>query len=80
MDVPTEFHEDGAPEYPVLPDEFNRNAPVVEPEEDKTRLRKIMLYAAATGLLSVGLLFWSAPHTKDADASGTPPPAAQASA
>ena len=79
MDVPTEFHEDGAPEYPVLPDEFNRNAPIVEPETDKHRLRKIMLYFASIGLLSVGLLFLSSPHTKDPTASVTPPPAAQAS-
>ena len=79
MDVPTEFHEDGAPEYPVLPDEFNRNTPIVEPETDKHRLRKIMLYFASIGLLSVGLLFLSSPHTKDPTASVTPPPAAQAS-
>ena len=79
MDVQTEFHEDGAPEYPVLPDEFNRNAPIVEPETDKHRLRKIMLYFASIGLLSVGLLFLSSPHTKDPTASVTPPPAAQAS-
>ena len=43
MDMPTEFHEDGAPEFPVLPDEFNRNAPNAEPEEVKNRPRKIML-------------------------------------
>lgn len=79
MDVPTEFHEDGAPEYPVLPDEFNRNAPIVEPETDKHRLRKIMLYFASIGLFSVGLLFVSSPHTKNPAAPVTPPPAAQAS-
>ena len=79
MDVPTEFHEDGAPEYPVLPDEFNRNAPIVEPETDKHRLRKIMLYFASIGLFSVGLLFLSSPHTKNPAAPVTPPPAAQAS-
>ena len=79
MDVPTEFHEDGAPEFPVLPDEFNRNAPNAVPEEVKNRPRKIMLYFAAMGLFSVGLLFSSSPHTKDPTASVTPPPAAQAS-
>ena len=79
MDMPTEFHEDGAPEFPVLPDEFNRNAPNAEPEEVKNRPRKIMLYFAAMGLFSVGLLFSSSPHTKDPTASVTPPPAAQAS-
>lgn len=79
MDMPTEFHEDGAPEFPVLPDEFNRNAPNAVPDEVKNRPRKIMLYFAAMGLFSVGLLFSSSPHTKDPTASVTPPPAAQAS-
>ena len=30
--IPTEFHEDGAPELPLLPDEFNRFPKVEAPE------------------------------------------------
>ena len=54
MGVPPEFHEDGAPEYPDLPDEFNRNAPVVESTEVKRRKHTVLLYLAAAGLITVG--------------------------
>lgn len=54
MGVPPEFHEDGAPEYTALPDEFNRFAPIVEPTEERSRIRKVMLYLASAGLITLG--------------------------
>ena len=51
--LPSEFHEDGAPELPELPDEFNRFPRPVKAKEDRSRLRKVMLYLAAAGLLTI---------------------------
>ena len=55
--APYQFHEDGAPELPPLPDEYNRNAPIVEPQKkDGSQMRKMVLLLAA-GALTLGLLF-----------------------
>ena len=60
INAPSEFHEGSAPEYPPLPDEFNRfSSTNDEGEPDKIharRLMKTMLYFAATGLLVLGIL------------------------
>ena len=53
--IPTEFHEDGAPELPLLPDEFNRFPKVEAPEKDRSRLRKLMLILAFLGLSILGV-------------------------
>ena len=47
MGLPPEYHEDGPPEYPTPPDEWNRFAPVVEPVRTKSRLRKVLLLLVA---------------------------------
>lgn len=54
--LPTEFHEDGAPELPELPDEFNRFPRPAKAKEDRSRLRKVMLYLAAAGVVTLGAL------------------------
>ena len=54
--LPTEFHEDGAPELPELPDEFNRFPRPATAKEDRSRLRKVMLYLAAAGVVTLGAL------------------------
>ncbi len=54
--IPTEFHEDGAPEFPELPDEFNRFPRPSKPKEERSKLRKIMLYLAAAGVVVLGVL------------------------
>ena len=59
--IPTECHEDGAPELPPLPDEFNRFAPIVTEEESaakrRHRLHKMLMYLMAAGALGLGLMF-----------------------
>ena len=58
MGVPPQYREDGPPEYPTPPDEFNRFAPVVqEPERARSRIMRIMLLFGVSGLIVVGLLF-----------------------
>ena len=54
--IPTEYHEDGAPELPELPDEFNRFPRKAKAKEDRSRLRKVMLYLAVAGLVTLGIL------------------------
>lgn len=77
-DAPTEFHEDGAPEYPFLPDEFNRSAPLIDEAEAeakrKKHLRKMMMYLAAAGAFAVGLfaLPFAAATPKEPAATDTP--------
>jgi hypothetical protein len=55
--IPTEFHEDGAPELPPLPDEFNRYPRRAKTEDRRSRLRRSMLLLAASGLTVLGILF-----------------------
>ncbi len=55
--IPTEFHEDGAPELPPLPDEFNRYPRRTKTEDRRSRLRRIMLLLAVSGLTVLGILF-----------------------
>ena len=73
IDMPREFHEDGAPEYAPLPDEFNRFAPVTEETGSDAsgarRLMKVMLYVAAAGLIVLGVLL-----PKRAEPSPVPDP------
>ena len=55
--IPTEFHENGAPELPPLPDEYNRDQKTGRPKEKKeSSIRKAMLYLAAAGLTVLGLI------------------------
>ncbi len=57
MGVPPEFHEDGPPEHPNPPDEYNRFAPIEEPaKRDRSRLMRTMLLLAASGLTVLGVL------------------------
>ncbi|MDO4853724.1 MAG: hypothetical protein Q4A88_09950 [Clostridia bacterium] len=57
MGVPPDFHEDGAPEYPALPDEYNRFAPIEEPaKRDRSRLMRTMLLLAVSGLTVLSVL------------------------
>lgn len=70
MGIPPQYQEGGTPEYPPLPDEFNRNAPVVIATEDrKKRLRRVMLLLAAVGLTVLGILF---PRSVKSDAVEEP--------
>lgn len=72
-DAPTEFHENGAPEFPFLPDEFNRNAPIPDAAEAeakrKKHLRKLMMFLAATGAIVLGLFVLSPAPTESAEPS-----------
>ena len=67
MGVPPQYHEDGPPEYPAPPDEFNRFAPQEEQESERTRSRimRIMLLFGFAGLSAVGMLFARASATAD---------------
>lgn len=58
MGLPPEFHEDGAPEYPPLPDEYNRGhrEPPAAPSK-KSRMRQFLLLVFVGGLTALGLLF-----------------------
>ena len=53
--IPIEFREDSAPEFPVLPDEFNRFPKQLRKEEKRSRrIMRMMLFAAA-GLFTLGI-------------------------
>ncbi len=70
--APPEDQNRDTPEYPVLPDEFNRNAPIVEEEEKPSRLRKAMLLLAFMGLVTVGVFgFRSRKTSPSAEAQPT---------
>ncbi|MBR4906097.1 MAG: hypothetical protein IKZ44_04510 [Clostridia bacterium] len=66
--IPTEFHENGAPEQPELPDEFNRFPRPAKAKEDRSRLRKIMLLLAAAGLVILGVFAPLHPDPRPAEA------------
>lgn len=53
--APPEDQGRATPEYPALPEEFNRFAPTVSEEEKPSRLRKVMLLLAVAGLATVGV-------------------------
>ena len=58
MGIPPQYHEDGPPEYPAPPDEFNRFAPTdQETERAGSRVMRIMLLLGFTGLSLVSMLF-----------------------
>ena len=57
LGAPPQFHEDGAPEYVALPDEYNRFAPIITPQKSSSRLMRIMLLLASAGLAVLGILF-----------------------
>lgn len=89
MGVPPQYREDGPPEYPAPPDEFNRFAPIAqEPERVRSRIMRIMLLFGVSGLTVVGLLFSranaSAADTRPAEliaqADATPSPSPKAAA
>jgi len=66
--IPTEFHENGAPELLELPDEFNRFPRPAKAKEDRSRLRKIMLILAAAGLVILGVFAPLSPENRPAEA------------
>ncbi len=57
--APPEFHENGAPELPVLPDEYNRKAPLYDEAAEAAKrhkqFKKLLLVLSATGALALGL-------------------------
>ncbi len=77
MGIPSQFSGNDTPEYPHLPDEDNRNAPVMERAEKSTasRIRRIMLLLGTAGLTTLGILFPSSSGIKaEAKAEVTPSP------
>ncbi len=55
--IPPEFDVGTEKEIVSPPDEFNRNAPVEEPEVKKpSTMRKVMLYLATAGVVTVGII------------------------
>ena len=47
----------GAKEFAPLPDEFNRDMPNVKPKKKKaSSMRKVMLYLASIGAVTVGVI------------------------
>ena len=64
-----------APEYQTPPDEFNRFAPHTEETEQKpSRLRKVMLFFAAAGLIALGFFTPKRGVLPPADAQATAAP------
>ena len=57
--IPAEYQNDGAKEFAAPPDEFNRSAPGEEeskPKRTGSWLRKTMLFIAAAGTVTVGII------------------------
>lgn len=71
--IPTEFHENGAPEFPELPDEFNRFPQKTKRKEERSHLRKVMLLLAAVGLVLLGVLTLKVRPAASAEEKETPP-------
>lgn len=74
--IPPEFGEDGAKEFAPVPDEFNRDwQPKKRTEEKPSLIRKVMLYLAASGLVTLGVIT-PIVRTNDAEqAAAVPTPA-----
>ena len=70
--IPTEFHENGAPELPELPDEFNRFPRKAKAGKNRSRLRRIMLLLAAAGLVILGVFAPLQPDHDPAEAEAAP--------
>ena len=70
--IPREFQENGAPEFPELPDEFNRFPRRPKPQKDRSRLRKIMLLLAVAGLVTLGIFAPLLPENNQAEAEAAP--------
>lgn len=72
--IPTEYHEDGAPEFSPLPDEFNRFPKPYVKNQERSRLKKLLILAVA-GLCVLGIFL---PQKKEpappADAPATVQP------
>ena len=82
IDAPPEFSEQIAPELPVLPDEYNRFAPLASEADEaaaaalRRRMRKMLLLAAA-GLMTAGLLLTGVvqlPQSPEKDAAAVESP------
>ena len=73
--IPTEFHEDGAPELPPLPDEFNRFPNAAPKKEERSHLRKVMLYLAAAAVVLLGVIRPTLRLNPPAEAEAVPPAA-----
>lgn len=57
MDMPPEFPDDSAKEFAPLPDEFNRDWQAkATKEEEPSRMRKVMLYLASIGVVTLGVI------------------------
>ncbi len=70
--IPQEFQENSAPEFPELPDEFNRFPRKAKARKDLSRLRRIMLLLAVAGLLPLGILAPLHPKNRPAEAEAAP--------
>ena len=80
MGIPQQYAGLETPEYVHLPDEDNRDAPVMERVEKSasSRIRRIMLLLGTAGLTTLGILF--PPSAKaNAEAETTPVPVVTAS-
>lgn len=54
--IPREFPDDRAKEIAPLPDEFNQNAPIKKRKGRASDVRKIMLYLASIGAVTLGVI------------------------
>ena len=85
MGIPAEYsHEDGAPEYTPLPDEFNSRTfsaapePAEEEESAVKRILKAMMLLGVSGLTLTGVLFSRGASGGEAAASPLPTPSVPA--
>ena len=75
--VPPEHPDISAQEYAPLPDEFNRTEWVEKPKgKEKSSIRKVMLYLASIGLVTLGIItpIIRVNPSEDAEAEATPTP------
>ena len=81
---PPEFSVDSAKEITPPPDEFNRTAARKKPEKKRSSLRKVMLYLASAGLVTLGVIKpvirVDPPEGEPAAVQETPSPSAVAEA
>ncbi len=75
-EISPEFSENIAPEFVPLPDEFNRFPRQNKRTKDRSRLRKILLYLAAAGIVVFGVF---SPNAAESSAV-EPAPQAEATA
>lgn len=54
--IPPDYRNDSAKEFAPLPDEFNRFSQPAKRMKKRSSMRKVMLYLAATGLVTLGVI------------------------